>query len=99
MKGYALLFIVLLLCVASGAAQPRRQVGTQPADIGPEAVWDPPQVVWGRMQDECRPVEGDRFVECVVTIMEQAGASTQAVAFARLLKGEGYLDSFRKMGR
>lgn len=64
--------------------------------IGPKAVWNPPEVVWARMQGECNHPD---FVECVATIMQQAGASAEAIEFTRLIKGEGYMDSFREMGK
>jgi WD40 repeat protein len=51
------------------------------------------------MQDECRPVEGGKFIECVVSIMRKAGASPSAIEVTRRLKGEGYMDSFREMGK
>lgn len=46
-----------------------------------------------------RKVDEHNFVACVVSIMQQAGASPQAIEFTKMLKGEGYLDSFRKMGK
>ncbi len=69
-----------------------------PEVIGPEAVWNPPQPVWGRMQDECRKYEKSQFVECVVSIMRESSAPPQAIAFTKLIKGEGYIDSFREIG-
>ena len=90
----ALLSMILILCnIAVG--QPRRATATRPGEIGRSAVFNPPQVVWGRMQEEC---QGPNSVECVASIMKQAGASPQAIAFARMLKGDGYMDSFREMG-
>ena len=67
--------------------------------IGPLAVWNAPELAWGRIQAECGPVQGSSGrVDCVTAIMQQAGASSDAVAFTRLLGGEGFMDSFRQLG-
>lgn len=69
-------------------------------EIGPSGVWEPPNIVWSRMQDEChRKKEEPAFVDCVISIMEKAGASARARAFTKLIKGEGYMVSFREMGK
>ena len=65
-------------------------------EITRSAVFNPPQVVWGRMQEECT---GPNSVECVASIMRQAGASPEAIAFSRKIDGDGYMDSFREMGK
>lgn len=89
--------IALSLSIGHTLSQSRR-TPTKPAtnEINRSAVFNPPQVVWGRMQEEC---QGPNSVECVASIMKQAGASSQAISFARMLKGDGYMDSFREMGR
>lgn len=38
-------------------------------------------------------------VSCVVSVMQKAGASRQAIAFTRLLDGGDYMNSFREMGK
>ncbi len=92
-----LILLVLSLSFDQMNGQSRRGPA-QPADgdFTRRAIFNPPQVVWGRMQDECR---GPDLVECVVSIMRQAGASTQAIEFTRRIDGDGYMDSFREMGK
>ncbi len=68
--------------------------------IGPKAIWNPPDVVWQRMYDECNQQNGgSTFVDCVASFMQQTGASTQAIEFTKLMKGEGCMASFREMGK
>jgi hypothetical protein len=75
--------------------------------IGSQAVFKPPSRdvvigVTGSIQ-ACGTVSAKvgepQFIACVVSVMQQAGASPAATAFTTMLKGEGYLDHFRKMGR
>jgi hypothetical protein len=75
--------------------------------IGPQAVFKPPSRdvvvgVAGSIQ-ACATVGAKvgepRFVACVLSVMQRAGASPAATAFTTMLKGEGYLEDFRKMGR
>jgi hypothetical protein len=90
---------------AGMAAQesPQRSLQT----IGPEAIFKPSSraVEMDVIQkiQACGTVSaraGDpEHTACVVSIMQQAGASPAAMAFAEMLDGEGYLDSFRKMGK
>jgi hypothetical protein len=73
--------------------------------IGPQAVFKPtPREVEIGVNEKiqaCAAARGaePKFVACVVSIMQRAGASPAATAFTTMLKGEGYLDDFRKMGR
>lgn len=92
-----LLLIVFSLPFHHTLSQSRRSSANQSDDeLGRSAVFNPPQVVWGRMQEECR---GPSLTECVVSIMRQAGASAQAIKFTRMIEGDGYMDSFREMGK
>lgn len=91
-----LLLIILALAITPAFGQRRRSNTTGSGELGRSAVFNPPQVVWGRMQEEC---QGPNSVECVASIMKQAGATPQAIAFARMINGDGYMDSFREMGK
>jgi hypothetical protein len=94
-KSVTLYTILILLCAVNSASQARRQVAAKSNEIGPKAIWNPPQEVWGRMQEVC----SSGGVECVASFMRRAGASPQAIAFTRLLKDEGYMTSFSEMGK
>lgn len=80
----------------SGRLSTKRASGQAGGDLSQRAVFNPPQLVWGRMQDECR---GPSAIECVVSIMREAGASDEAMAFTRRIDGDGFMDSFREMGK
>lgn len=93
----SLLHIVLLLIVF-GPSQSHSQVTDTAGGITSKAVWAAPTEAWSKMQDECN--YGERTgVECVLSIMRQSGASPEAIEFTRLLKGDGFMESFREMGR
>ena len=79
---------------------PRAQLQTQSGPhFGATAVWNTPQTVWERMQDECRPANSSTaLAACVTAIMKENGASPEAIAFARLLGGEGYMTNYRQIG-
>lgn len=64
-------------------------------EIGPESVWDPAQdeTRLGRLH-ECGPV--DTLTECVRPIMQELGASPQAIEFWRLTGW--FLGDFQEMG-
>ena len=84
--------IVLAFSVTEGAkAQPPRVTQR----VGPEAVWNPPRDVFLMIGREC----GGKSAGCLPGLMDQSGASTQAIEFSRSLHGEGYLEAFRTMGR
>lgn len=80
-------------------------VGLKPSSseataIGPKAIWNPPNVVWERMRDECNQQNGEpAFVDCVASFMQRTGASTEAIEFTKLMNGEGFMASFREMGK
>ena len=61
-------------------------------EIGPSSVWSNFQESLGKW-----PTCYDS--ECVYKTMEQFGASSDAVAFSRLLPERGFLDEFTEMGR
>ncbi|MEK6406989.1 MAG: hypothetical protein AABN34_08510 [Acidobacteriota bacterium] len=90
--------LVILLSVANCASQSHGQEPARPAVIGPEAVWKKalPQRVSEKM---LLCVRDDPQFDCIATVMRQAGASRQAIAVMRLLKGEGWMFSFKEMGR
>lgn len=74
---------------AGGQEKPRRPL----EEVTAAAVWRLPGDLLRKFQ-EC----GLR-IECVAAVMRQGGASPQAIAFTRMIKGEGYLESLQDLGR
>jgi len=58
--------------------------------IGPEAVWQPTDSFLSQHRTE--------MDKNLIAVMQKGGASAQAIAVARRLKGEQYLNSFTELG-
>jgi hypothetical protein len=101
------LLAAILLLSSQGTTWAQEEAGNPLDRIGPQAVFKPPSrdveiAVFEKIQACGAASAGatdSKFVSCVVSTLQQAGASPEATAFAARLKGEGYLDTFRKMGR
>lgn|GEM_PF-3401772 len=70
-------------------------------DRGPESIWDPTDKARAEALQKCKKEERktDRFVKCVLQVMKDRGATDQAIEFTRLLKGEGFMISFKETGK
>lgn len=66
---------------------------TESHSFNRQAIFRPSGDVVQKIRD-CAPNVG-----CTASVMDKAGASRQAVAFMRLIKGEGYMNSFRELGK
>jgi hypothetical protein len=86
---FAVVAIALALTVASQSVS--RAAGA--VDAG--AVWAPGEEVTQMLSGACVADQPD----CLPDRMAAAGASPEAVAFARELQGEGYLEAFSEHGR
>lgn len=77
------------------------QLHSSDRDVGPQAVWNPSPEIIARIQAKCGAGDPAKIGDCFYAEMKSAGASQEAVAFARSLaaKGIGYLRAFREMGR
>ena len=101
-----LLAAILVLC-SHGAIWAQNDAGKALDGIVPQAVFRPPsreaEIEVDQKIQACEaPKAGaadSEFVACVLSVLQQAGASPEATAVVALLEGEGYLDSFRKMGK
>jgi len=97
---------IIMLCSTTIVSAAQEEANKSP-ELGPRAVFKP--LSHGLASDVAAKfqacasanagVGGPNLVACVVPIMQRAGASVEAAAFTTMLQGEGYLDSFRKMGR
>lgn len=82
----------LLLLWWQGANAAREPAASLSAPVGPQAVWQLPENLVQKFRD-CA-----LRLECLAAVMRQGGASPAAIAFTRMIKGEGYLESFQEMG-
>ncbi len=80
-------------------AAAREPTESQPAALGVDAVWSPPEHFLAKFHAACDALGGARFSECFVAQMRKQGAPPAAVAFARRVDGQGYLAAFREIGR
>jgi hypothetical protein len=98
MKFTALLIGLLLGAFGVVPAVSQTAETQSPAEkIGPEAVWGPGMSIMQDIRQQCSAA-GQQFGECFVNGMQKAGASPQAVAFARLTDNTGYVRDFRQIG-
>jgi hypothetical protein len=74
-------------------------VSAQAPVIGKNSEWNPSPKTIEEIKQLCSEKRAPDFGKCFVDCMSQAGASPQAVAFARSTDNTGYLAHFVKMGR
>jgi len=74
-------------------------IASDSGEVAREAVWTPPQQVWSQVQNKCREPESPQLSACTASAMRRLGASPHAIEFTRLIKGEGWMESFREMGK
>jgi hypothetical protein len=74
-------------------------VAAQAPGVGKDAEWNPSAKTITGIKRQCAEKRAPDFGKCFVDSMSQAGASPQAVAFARSTDNTGYLAHFVKMGR
>jgi len=92
-------FSSIAVCATLAAAWPAAAAPPdKPAPIGPDAVWNPPAGFNEKFRAACAKLEGAKFSDCFVDQMAKAGASPQAVAFAKRVDGMGFARSFHDEG-
>lgn len=102
MKSQALL--LALSCVLCGFALPNHAAGLprpSGARIGAGAVWRPAPEQFAAIRNKCGAGDPAKLGDCFISEMRTAGASPEAIAFAKSVadKGYGYLREFRDTGR
>jgi hypothetical protein len=68
--------------------------------VEPAAVWNPSPQILSAIREKCGKGDSDGINGCFLSEMRSAGASAQAVEFAKSLAGSGlaYVRAFRKVG-
>jgi hypothetical protein len=94
--------VLLAAAMMLGANESRS--AQQAARIGPRAIFSLSRDVEMKVIEEMQacPVAMDDArpkIECVTSALRKAGATSEALAFVAMLGGEGYLESFRQMGK
>jgi hypothetical protein len=102
MKSHA--FLLALLCVLCGLASPNHAASLQRhsgARIGASAVWRPAPEQLAAIRNKCGAGDPAKLGDCFISEMRTAGASPEAIAFAKSVadKGYGYLRELRETGR
>lgn len=97
------ILVAALLCVG-----PPLLLAQKPADspqvsaqlVEPGAVWNPSPQILSAIREKCSKGDPDGINGCFLSEMRSAGASAQAVEFAKSLSGNGlaYVRAFRKVG-
>ncbi|MEN3330755.1 MAG: hypothetical protein V7641_120 [Blastocatellia bacterium] len=70
-----------------------------PNDVGSESIWRVSENVRSDLYAECQGSSDDKLSDCVSSFMKKHGASSRAIEFARLMKCQAFLISFREAGR
>lgn len=83
--------VLLILACAAPAVRAKEPVG-------PKAVWEALMGVMGNLHDECGSKTVPDVTRCLPKFMRKSGASPQALAFTKRLKGEGFLRRFDAAG-
>jgi hypothetical protein len=78
---------------------PSVSADSQATGIGKESEWNATSETIRLIRQECSEKKAPDFGKCFVDFMGRAGASAQAVAFAKSAGNTGYLAHFFKMGR
>jgi hypothetical protein len=67
--------------------------------IGPEAVWKGDEKrLMEALNEECRDQEPGMIGECLYDVLEEEGASPEALDFVRRIDNDGYLSGYRQAG-
>jgi hypothetical protein len=82
----------------SGCTEPGKKPSASPQAIGKEASWIAALSALERIRDKCSSLRAPASVECFVTGMKDEGASTQAVAFAKLMRNSAFMNKFLETG-
>lgn len=94
--------IAFAVCLSQGLAAAMGLMSIPPAAAGrfagPEAVWQPGPRFMTTVQQRCGSLIEPHFNKCFASIMQEEGPSPEAMAFARMLDNEGYLQAFRPAG-
>jgi hypothetical protein len=69
------------------------------SSIGPGAIFHPEANFLKIFHTRCDSLQYPKFGECFVSVMKGSGASSQALAFSRLIDNTGYMRDFREMGK
>ena len=93
------LLALAFACAAAAQDTPSPTTAPRPVPVGPDAVWKPADTFLATMHKACDKGPPTHFGECFVAQMKKAGASEQALAFARRTGDMGYAVDFRDCGK
>ena len=96
-------FITVFLCLVLLFLLPHKPANSaqiSASSVTPEVVWNPSPEMLAAIREKCGKGDPGNVNECFLTEMRAAGASQQAVAFAKANADNGlfYARAFRKVG-
>lgn len=108
LKGLASVFALITIILSAIWISNQRQRISAPTSASPAslstlshfdstAVWNPPENAWQTIQNSCRKPNPELVTKCMTEIMQRGGASSEALAFTKLV-GDGYMTDFHQTG-
>jgi predicted secreted protein len=100
-RGKLIVTFLWSACTLVAACPTTAQVRAPSASAGPEAVWNPSSEMIAGIRKKCGAADPAKISDCFYAEIQSAGASPEAIAFARsfVSKGVGYMRAFREIGR
>jgi predicted secreted protein len=92
-----ILLTALMVLISSPPLMAMAPSPTMPA-VAPGACWNPDAATMDKIRRDCAPRSGEFFEACFLAGMQKAGASREAVTFARSIGNLGYLQELRRQG-
>ncbi|HZS46129.1 MAG TPA: protease inhibitor I42 family protein [Blastocatellia bacterium] len=89
------LCLSILLCSVPELSANSQQTGSG-FTVSRKAIWSPTDEMIQNLEEKCKATGLNGFAGCFISFMQSSGASPEAIQFAKLLNGEGYLRDFRK---
>jgi len=90
--------IVLSICMKAKSQTFNNTYNKQEKSINNNAVWSPSMKEMDLLVNECGGIAPSKLGTCLISVMRKSGASPQAISFAQLLNGNGYLRNFYDAG-
>jgi hypothetical protein len=94
LRVFACALLTMLWLPVSRSLQSQDKSPQFPQGIGSEAVWNLLPDAWPRLNQQCPSNDG----QCLMSFMRANGASSDALDFTRLVRGEGFLAGLKKIG-
>ncbi len=93
-------FYPIILLIAYCLLNANTVFAEQPHDsVTANAIWNPNIEIMKQISDDCGSVEMNFTGKCLISIMENSGASPQAIYFTQKMGTEVYMNGFKELGK